>query len=156
MQTETDPHRLAQRQKQLDYGFRMKEFKAYAAAHNKPLIPVPDIYKGRSKRSFDGLIREWKSRLYIWYRTKKLDELFSSPEYKDYSGPPLISYSDVNREDFDEFYEAAENAIYADYLFIPDQCIECHFPANYVEESNPKNFFCGVECQMKRALRKAS
>lgn len=65
---ETDEHRLFQRQKQIEIGKLSPEYQWYVRCQDtkKPYIPIPNIYEKRSKRSFDGLVREWKRRLYEW------------------------------------------------------------------------------------------
>ena len=68
MEQEDDPHRLAQRQKQIDIGKATEEYKAYVQwGKDKPFIPVPNKYTKRSKRSWDGIVREWRKRLHDWY-----------------------------------------------------------------------------------------
>lgn len=69
---ETDAHRLAQRQKQIDIGKNTEEYERYEEwrkdpTRTVPKIPVPNIYKKRSKRSWDGIVREWRRRLHAWY-----------------------------------------------------------------------------------------
>jgi len=69
---ETDAHRLAQRQKQIDIGKNTPEYKAYAQWRDDPerevpVIAVPYKFTKRSKRSWDGIVREWRRRLHTWY-----------------------------------------------------------------------------------------
>jgi hypothetical protein len=69
---ETDPHRVSQRQRQIDFGKntigyqRMSE--AHPVKHRRPkTVPrTPDVHKECSKRAFDGLIRQWRRRLHEW------------------------------------------------------------------------------------------
>ncbi len=66
-------HKKKQRQKQLDLWYNSPEYKAYIARVPKsrrgPKDPkTPRIEDQRSKRSFDGLIREWKLRVKQWYQ----------------------------------------------------------------------------------------
>jgi len=66
---ETDPHRLAQRQRQIDIGKNTDEYEAYVACEDpdKPYIPIPNKFQIRSKRSWDGIVSEWRRRLHAWY-----------------------------------------------------------------------------------------
>ena len=68
---EADPHRLAQRRKQVDYGKNTLAYERYAAAvpyrarkYEDPR--TPDITMNASKRAFDGLVREWRQSLHRW------------------------------------------------------------------------------------------
>ncbi|CAM9636657.1 unnamed protein product, partial [Discosporangium mesarthrocarpum] len=68
---ETDPHRLAQRQKQIDYGKNTRGYDLYLASvprcNRRKGDPVtPDRGKAMSKRAFDGLIRVWRRELHKW------------------------------------------------------------------------------------------
>eukprot|EP00668_Euglena_longa_P048397 GGOE01065465.1.p1 GENE.GGOE01065465.1~~GGOE01065465.1.p1 ORF type:complete len:464 (-),score=83.60 GGOE01065465.1:354-1745(-) len=71
MAFETDPHRLEQRQKQIDFGLATTGYANYVACLKsnpeqvKP-IPIPNIYVKCSKRSWDGQIKHWRRLLHIW------------------------------------------------------------------------------------------
>eukprot|EP00741_Cyanophora_paradoxa_P023829 tig00021623_g23017.t1 len=68
---EEDPHRLRQRQKQIDYGKNTRGYDRYVQ-----LVPkhrrrrgdarTPDKYMKCSKRAWDGLIRKWRRELHKW------------------------------------------------------------------------------------------
>ncbi|CAM9677089.1 unnamed protein product [Chrysoparadoxa australica] len=72
MGVETDPHRLEQRQKQIDYGKNTEGYQRYIKCVPKKrrryhVDPVtPDKTKACSKRQFDGLIRVWRRKLHDW------------------------------------------------------------------------------------------
>lgn len=75
---ETDPHKLAKRQQQIDIGKNTRQYRAYARARREdpdktPKIPMPRITDLRSTRSFRGLINEWKRRLHAWYNEHGID-----------------------------------------------------------------------------------
>lgn len=68
-EAETDPHRLRQRQKQIDYGKNTLGYDRY-----KEIIPkefrrrtdprTPDIHARISTKRFNGLVRAWRRRLH--------------------------------------------------------------------------------------------
>jgi hypothetical protein len=69
---ETDSHRVAQRQKQVDFGYDTLAYDNYTLAvpkgerkADKVEHPrTPDVQNKCSKRAFDGLIRVWKQQLH--------------------------------------------------------------------------------------------
>lgn len=71
---ETDPHRLAQRQKQLDLGKNTLGYQRYLETvpkkkrkpGNKKHPSTPDPYQVCSKRAFDGKLRSWRRILHEW------------------------------------------------------------------------------------------
>ena len=69
---ETDPHRLNQRQRQIDFGKNTIGYQrlteAYPVRHKRPKTAprTPDVHKKCSKRAFDGLVRQWRRRLHEW------------------------------------------------------------------------------------------
>ncbi len=69
---ETDPHRVAQRQRQIDFGKNTVGYQRLTKAHpNRKKRPktvprTPDVHKKCSKRAFDGLVRQWRRRLHEW------------------------------------------------------------------------------------------
>ena len=76
---ETDPRRLSQRQKQIDFGKNTIGYDRYAAAVPRakriwkhelhPVTPKKDrIY---SKRQWDGAIKSWRRRLHQWDEKNK-------------------------------------------------------------------------------------
>ncbi|KDO33109.1 hypothetical protein SPRG_01921 [Saprolegnia parasitica CBS 223.65] len=71
-QRETDPHKLAQRQKQIDFGKNTIGYDRYTQ-----LVPrnerkqgvhpsTPDKTQAISKRMWDGRVRVWRSALHFW------------------------------------------------------------------------------------------
>ncbi|KAK9812003.1 hypothetical protein WJX73_007923 [Symbiochloris irregularis] len=68
---ENNPHRLAQRQKQIDYGKNTAGYQAYIQ-----MVPrqkrglnhphTPDIKQAVSKRGFDYQVKKWRRRLHGW------------------------------------------------------------------------------------------
>jgi len=66
-----DEQRLAQRQKQIDYGYRTVGYLRYrllvAKDHRKPDHPrTPKKTQGCSKRSWDGQLKKWRRDLHLW------------------------------------------------------------------------------------------
>ncbi|XP_065828057.1 histone RNA hairpin-binding protein-like [Oscarella lobularis] len=75
----TDPHRLAMRQKQIDYGKNTLAYENYVKAVPKnqrgPDHPsTPDKTLGCSKRAFDGRLRLWRRKLHAWDPPKSEDK----------------------------------------------------------------------------------
>lgn len=81
---ETDEHRLAQRQKQIDYG---KNTIAYDRLSK--LVPrskrtrehpmTPPIRQKSSKRSFDGQVKKWRRMLHAYYDSLDDELKLNSP-----------------------------------------------------------------------------
>eukprot|EP00889_Picochlorum_renovo_P000779 jgi/Picre1/27809/NNA_000773.t1 len=68
---ETDPHRISQRQRQIDFGKNTIGYQRYLEQHpkhkrSKGLPRTPDVYQKCSKRAFDGQVRKWRRRLHDW------------------------------------------------------------------------------------------
>jgi hypothetical protein len=69
---ETDPHKLAQRQKQIDFGKNTTGYQNYVARvprrtpGDKTHPTTPRIAKVMSKRCFDGQVRAWRRALHQW------------------------------------------------------------------------------------------
>ncbi|KAL3133158.1 hypothetical protein ABBQ38_007052 [Trebouxia sp. C0009 RCD-2024] len=74
---ETDPHRIAQRQKQIDYGKNTLGYQRYIEEVprylrrkiNTPITKhpdTPDVHQICSKRSFDGQAKKWRRELHLW------------------------------------------------------------------------------------------
>jgi len=66
-----DEQRLAQRQKQIDYGYRTVGYLRYrllvSKDHRKPEHPrTPKKTQGCSKRSWDGQLKKWRRDLHLW------------------------------------------------------------------------------------------
>lgn len=67
----TDPQRLAQRQKQIDYGKNTLGYERYAREVKRRSRDVsdpwtPDISESISKRHFDGKVKAWRRALHEW------------------------------------------------------------------------------------------
>jgi hypothetical protein len=73
---ETDPRRLEQRKKQIDLGKSTRAYENYITRVNKAdrqhntrhsIHPItPDQQRVCSKRSWDGLVRQWRRLLHFW------------------------------------------------------------------------------------------
>lgn len=68
---ETDPHRISQRQRQIDFGKNTIGYQRYLEqcpkhTRSKGLPRTPDVYQKCSKRAFDGQVRKWRRRLHEW------------------------------------------------------------------------------------------
>ncbi|KAL0025135.1 hypothetical protein WJX77_002219 [Trebouxia sp. C0004] len=74
---ETDPHRIAQRQKQIDYGKNTLGYQRYIEEVPRYLRrkisttiskhpETPDVTQICSKRSFDGQAKKWRRELHLW------------------------------------------------------------------------------------------
>jgi hypothetical protein len=82
---ETDPHRLAQRQKQIDYGKNTIGYDRYCAdvpRHKRrpgrhPM--TPDKTKKVGKKVFDGMVRRWRQALHQ-YDPPELEEAMKTVE----------------------------------------------------------------------------
>jgi len=66
-----DEQRLAQRQKQIDYGYRTVGYLRYRLMQpkdqRKPEHPrTPKKTQGCSKRSWDGQLKKWRRDLHLW------------------------------------------------------------------------------------------
>lgn len=168
---EADPHRLAQRQKQIDYGRNTEEYDLYEKFKARgilvPNLEPPDKTQIRSKRSWDGLVRQWRRWLHTWYdRVKEIDRIKSDNEYQAYleyeasgiSVPfPDYKYSEAEWNVIITNWKADLNAWYFDsYVFIPVQykCKQCNVDAGFRELTGKGFIFCGVECQ--RAFHKTN
>lgn len=67
----TDSHKLAQRQKQIDFGKATAGYRAYVQSvpkskRSKQHPKTPDIHADVSKRRFDGRLRQWRRALHRW------------------------------------------------------------------------------------------
>ncbi|KAG0626385.1 hypothetical protein M758_2G121800 [Ceratodon purpureus] len=76
---EVDPHRLCQRQKQIDYGKNTLGYERYTDTvpryqRTKTDPRTPDIRQVCSKRSWDGQIRKWRRLLHEYDPPKDDDE----------------------------------------------------------------------------------
>ena len=148
-------HKLAQRRKQIDLFKHSEVYQAYLADESpgKPIIPIPSPNDlDRSKRSFDGLVKEWKSRVYAWLEITRITRsdayAFFIQYHPDLEEPNLFQPNVRQRvkvwgEMIERFYEE-------EYIFIPNQMcqnIECGNQAGFYEESENRRTFCSRSCQ---------
>jgi hypothetical protein len=68
---ETDPHRIKQRQKQIDYGKNTIGYQRYCQLvpknKRKRTDPhTPDVHMAVSKRAWDSIVRRWRRMLHLW------------------------------------------------------------------------------------------
>eukprot|EP01120_Amphizonella_sp_Union-15-10_P013000 TRINITY_DN594_c0_g1_i2.p1 TRINITY_DN594_c0_g1~~TRINITY_DN594_c0_g1_i2.p1 ORF type:complete len:316 (-),score=26.35 TRINITY_DN594_c0_g1_i2:161-1108(-) len=99
--TETDPRRLQQRQKQINYGYSTEGYSNYVAQYpkekrSKGMPKTPDKLQRCSKRCWDAQIRRWRRQLHLW------DPNPSAPLPDDVS-----SSDEAGEEDFDAEEEEA-------------------------------------------------
>jgi len=98
---ETDPHRLKQRQKQIDYGYRTIGYIRYILAIRKEERikehpKTPRKSQACSKRSWDGQVKKWRRELHKWDPEDPAEyEKLMAPEillsvYGDTSEMPII------------------------------------------------------------------
>jgi hypothetical protein len=98
---ETDPHRLKQRQKQIDYGYRTIGYIRYKLkippdTRLKEHPKTPRKSQACSKRSWDGQVKKWRRELHKWdpedpkeYEYLMTDQILLSV-YGDTPDMPLI------------------------------------------------------------------
>jgi len=89
MAVETDPHRLQQRQKQIDFGLSSLGHSNYIAwlGAKKELvkpIPLPNIHARCSKHIWDEQLKAWRRLLHLWDNVElptgtAQDDLFRDP-----------------------------------------------------------------------------
>eukprot|EP00658_Telonema_sp_P-2_P017764 TRINITY_DN16931_c0_g1_i7.p1 TRINITY_DN16931_c0_g1~~TRINITY_DN16931_c0_g1_i7.p1 ORF type:complete len:115 (+),score=18.26 TRINITY_DN16931_c0_g1_i7:83-427(+) len=70
---ETDPSRLHQRQKQIDLGKGTPEYQEYIKRipkenRSRKHVRTPDPTQIRSKRAWDGIVKQWRRALHQWAR----------------------------------------------------------------------------------------
>lgn len=95
VERETDPHRLAQRQKQIDLGKNTLGYQRYREAvprdaRNRRTDPwTPDVHQVCSKRAFEGQVKKWRRQLHAW----------DPPEDQEEGGTPALLpvHADVGR-----------------------------------------------------------
>ena len=68
---ETDPHKLKQRQRQIDYGKNTLGYARYLELVKKSErrasdVRTPDIHAAMSKRAFDGIVKKWRRALHAY------------------------------------------------------------------------------------------
>jgi len=120
-----DEQRLAQRQKQIDYGYRTVGYLRYrllvAKDQRKPDHPrTPKKTQGCSKRSWDGQLKKWRRDLHLWDpdNTDAFKALLNSDLVVSIiaANPELAEIVDIVREkidnpteDYDEFDESSSD-----------------------------------------------
>ncbi|KAI9188941.1 hypothetical protein H9P43_000363 [Blastocladiella emersonii ATCC 22665] len=94
-------HRLAQRQKQLDYGKNTLGYQNYLAAvpkeqrlHHHPR--TPDKYQNCSSRSWMGQLRQWRRQLHQWDTAGGQFEHHAPSTFTAPKASPLFAMSDVS------------------------------------------------------------
>lgn len=109
----TDPHKLQQRQKQIDLGKNTLAYERYARdvkRHNRQRGDprTPDITEPDSKRQFDGRVKDWRRKLHQWEsslanrRTAAVAEVQACLE-----GPPLApGLTAATQADLDAYLDA--------------------------------------------------
>jgi len=120
-----DELRLAQRQKQIDYGYRTIGYLRYrllvAKDQRKPEHPrTPKKTQGCSKRSWDGQLKKWRRDLHLWDpdNTDAFKALLNSDLVVSIiaANPELAEIVDIVREkidnptsDYDEFDDSSSD-----------------------------------------------
>ncbi|KAL1530410.1 hypothetical protein AB1Y20_001315 [Prymnesium parvum] len=69
VERETDPHRIAQRIKQIEYGKNTLIYTRYRQEVRKRTRDdpqTPDIFEKSAKRAFDGKVKAWRRALHAW------------------------------------------------------------------------------------------
>ncbi|EGZ10981.1 hypothetical protein PHYSODRAFT_519141 [Phytophthora sojae] len=101
---ETDPHRLAQRQKQIDYGKNTIGYDRYCAQvprlQRRPgKHPMtPDKTKRMGKKVFDGIVRKWRQALHK-YDPPELVEAIKTVEAENNVAVPTESTTKTDDAD---------------------------------------------------------
>eukprot|EP01098_Paradermamoeba_levis_P012607 TRINITY_DN5547_c0_g1_i1.p1 TRINITY_DN5547_c0_g1~~TRINITY_DN5547_c0_g1_i1.p1 ORF type:complete len:189 (+),score=77.36 TRINITY_DN5547_c0_g1_i1:207-773(+) len=90
LKKESDPKRLASRQKQIDFGKNTIGYDNYINSvsrekRTKEHPSTPDKYQVCSKRSWDGQIRKWRRQLHTFDPSSKGKE-FDEKEFEDEDG----------------------------------------------------------------------
>eukprot|EP00742_Colponemidia_sp_Colp-10_P002115 GILJ01002259.1.p1 GENE.GILJ01002259.1~~GILJ01002259.1.p1 ORF type:complete len:406 (-),score=37.07 GILJ01002259.1:446-1663(-) len=88
---EMNPHRLGQRQKQIDLGKQTEEYKRYQSLVERDKRdskecwgkhPVtPDIRQSCSKRAWEGQVRKWRRLLHAYYDATSVHVMSSSSDH---------------------------------------------------------------------------
>jgi hypothetical protein len=148
-------HRIRQRQKQINIGYGSTVYSEYLALVSKderklgdPVTPRPDT--DHSKRSFDGLIRQWKTRLHEW-REK---HVASTPSARSSSSSSSSSSSRETTFDPDDeediFYpdQSLERRLQIERRLLPSfLCSECKIPVGKPFKCTVcENVLCGEHC----------
>lgn len=133
---ETDPRKLEQRQKQIDYGKNTRAYQRYLQEvprrERDPQLSLtnhprtPDIQRECSKRAFDGVVKVWRRQLHLWDDDQPMEEapeaaVASSAGASSSSAPPappaaaassgggFDAFLGIGDEDEDEEAEMAES-----------------------------------------------
>jgi hypothetical protein len=139
---ELDPHRLAQRQKQIMYGENTKGFSNFLKALNrdpsllKGCLPIkPSIVQKCSKRSWDGQVRKWRRALHMYDYVDFGESEEQSREVRDalieqnvnplFSPQPKVSYSrhrGAKEVEFtiEELFFLSESPLVQDCVVLPE------------------------------------
>ncbi|CAM6043292.1 unnamed protein product [Sphagnum compactum] len=121
---EIDPHRLCQRQKQIDYGKNTLGYERYLEILPRVLRKkqdpcTPDIRQVCSKRSWDGQIRKWRRLLHEYDPPKADDEedpeMFDLARKQEVSSSPMDNSNSEVQSEADKFVEDVDLTIYNDW-----------------------------------------
>ncbi|TYZ64148.1 hypothetical protein PybrP1_004441 [[Pythium] brassicae (nom. inval.)] len=137
---EEDAHRLAQRQKQIDYGKNTVGYDRYCAAvprhqRRRGVHPItPDKTLSVSKKAFDGMVRKWRQALHTFdppkLQTPQADATAAAASASAAAASPRSSHNDdvadldPARSASSHFSAAAGGAPSAPALSIYDNFVE--------------------------------
>jgi hypothetical protein len=105
MALETDPHRLQQRQKQIDFGLATIGYANYVAwlSSNKGSvkpIPLPNIHAQCSKRTWDAQIKHWRRLLHLWDNVEPPTGTPQDVQFRDPCAQENVEFVDDDAEEF--------------------------------------------------------
>jgi hypothetical protein len=115
VQAETDPHRLAQRQKQIDFGKRTSGYINYINAiprecRGKTHPRTPDMRRSYTKRHWDAAIRQWRRQLHVYDSDPSTNTLFSADQ-SSYAGAVVPFQNPDDEKEDDELLAAIQSAV---------------------------------------------
>lgn len=105
IERETDPTRLAQRQKQIDFGKNTLAYERYARdvprrSRTVDLPWTPDIGDPMAKRRFDGKVKQWRRDLHEWENANPEKPSAASEEAAKPLGLAGLAANAVSFDDF--------------------------------------------------------
>lgn len=75
---ETDPHRIQQRMKQVQFGLSTRGYQNFIRTVPEEVrdqvLRIPDVFQKCSKRSWDGQVRKWRRELHQYDSVEKKEE----------------------------------------------------------------------------------
>jgi len=149
---ETDPHRLKQRQKQIDYGYRTIGYIRYTLQvdkeqRDKEHPKTPRKSQTCSKRSWDGQVKKWRRELHKWdpQDSTEFDHLMSEEilqlVYGNHEEMPIIVAQ--LKEQIDEFMRTGQLGKLSDSPYIQDD----YTPNNTSDEpSSTQRLLHNTDC----------